>query len=347
MALRWIEGFETFGGNGTTFGSSGIPGFVSKYPAPTCNTADGIVSGRNSGLALKGFNTHFLIQGLNASSTYTIGFAFQFDASAITTTNENIIQLLDTTTNNAHIQLQHVLVSSNPVLRVLRNGTTLGTGTTVLTSSTWYYIELTVFVNTTTGTAQTIINGVTDLNLTNVNTNAGGAGTISSVYIGTNTTSSSHKVYLDDLYIRDDSTVLGDHLVEALTPNGVGTYSGWSPTSGSNYTNINDNPYTATGDVRTNASSTKDTYTYTDLSRVKGNIVGIQINSVVSRTNATTQTVQALVYRSSILSGGTNYSIPNTTIYQNYTSIFETDPTTMLSWLTSSVNGSEFGLQKV
>ncbi len=357
MALLWIEGFEGFGAATTSVLTN--TSMVAKYPTNVLTSGDTIATGRTTGTkCLKGVASYIRTPTLTSASTIVIGLAVKFDSTtSVSSTFSTICNMYEGTT--LHTQLALYLTGGNVFCKVLRNGTLLGTGTIAMVISTWYFIEVKIVVHSTTGAVTTRVNEVQDIAITNQNTRNGGTGVIDNVLFSLASTSTlsnswsgtSQSRYMDDIYICDttgvnNTTFLGDCIIEGLTPSGAGSNAAFTPTSGSNYAAVNEYPYTTTLDNRTNTATAQDSYAYTDLAKISGNIKGIQINSIVSKTDATAQLVTNTVYRSSTASQSSQYTVPQTS-YSLFASIFETDPIASAAWTVANVNSSQFGLQKV
>lgn len=150
-------------------------------------------------------------------------------------------------------------------IEAFRYITSLGSVATTLHKATWYCIEIKVVLSDTVGEVTVKIDGAQKLNLTSKDTIYDGDGTIDDIMIYQESTDT---VYVDDIVI-DSSAWPGVGGLHVLVPSGAGNYTNWTPSTGSNYECVNENPPTDDTDyVSTDASvtGTKDSYAMGNLS---------------------------------------------------------------------------------
>jgi hypothetical protein len=279
---------------------------------------------------------------LPSNATYTFGLALQPVASI--GADDPLISLRESGTT--HISLQYD--SSNHLKVVMGASTVLGTGSTVLQVSTWYYVELKVTINDSTGSFELRINGQTETSGSGVDTRNGGTGVIDNIYF---TTAQFSSQYMDDFYVCDGSgsvnnSFLGDIKIETLYPSGAGTTTQFTPSTGSNYQNVDETtPNDDTDYNYTSTTGNKDTYAYADLATTAGIVYGVQQLIYARKDDAGTRTI-APVARS----GGTDYDGSTVSLLDTYTyfrSVRDVNPNTSSGWTISEVNGAEFGVKLV
>jgi hypothetical protein len=113
--------------------------------------------------------------------------------------------------------------------------TVLGTGTTVLSVGSWYYIEVDVTFNSSTGTFTVRLNGSgTEITASSVNTGGGGANQCTAFGFNRTGVTAGQGNYFDDLYLLDPTTgsspftsMLGPVRVETLFPNNTISVGPW------------------------------------------------------------------------------------------------------------------------
>lgn len=132
----------------------------------------------------------------------------------------------------------------------------------------WYRIELKVFSNSSTGTIDVLVDGVSVVSVTGVNT--GGSDT-QVVQWGTGA-SVTHEYYVDDIAINDgtgsfQTSYPGSGKVISQRPAGAGDSAQWArggTDSGANWSQTNEvTPNDATNYVSANLLATSDLYTVT------------------------------------------------------------------------------------
>jgi hypothetical protein len=132
--------------------------------------------------------------------------------------------------------------------------------------------------------------------------------------------------------------------VELLLPSGAGAETQWTPSAGSNYQNVDENP--ENGDTDYNKSNTVgqvDTYAMANLVSVAGLIYGVQYLEYARKDNAGTRTI-APVARI----GGADYLGSNVNLSDSYAytrEIKELSPATAAAWTISEINAMEFGVK--
>ena len=274
-------------------------------------------------------------------STVIAGFAYRPDSSAdinefftiLTGAGSTILTLsLDTGTGG------HLVVKNS-------GGTTIATGTTVISASTWYYIEVKLFVNGASGTVEVHLGGATEIASTTGNFGSTNAGQIS-----LNKQSRGRSWDYDDIYVADTSgaaprnTFLGDVRVQTIYPTGAGAHTAWTPDSGSNYARVNET--LADGDTSYISDATPgdiDTYVFGDIDAA-ATVLAVQTNLYARKDDANTRQIAPVVRQSGTDYAGTTVTL--TSSYVAYTQIYNQDPT-VADWTASAVNANEFGVKEV
>jgi hypothetical protein len=243
-----------------------------------------------------------------------------------------------------------ITVTFNPSTRVFsvyRNAVLLGTGTFVLTTGSWYYIELGVFVDPAVGTVTFKVNTVTDVTFsgnTQVSANAF-ANTVA--WRGPAVIGLGGSYQLDDIYINDstggaNNTFLGDMKVEGVQVIESGFQAQWGVNipGTPNFQAVqvlNDGLYTLS-----NTATQKDSFECSNLNHITSAIAGVSAIYWTRNTDSTTHAVQSLVRQ-----GGTNYLgtafTVNDTAFKAYQTIWEQDPATAAPWTVNGVGTAEFG----
>jgi hypothetical protein len=278
--------------------------------------------------------------------TLIVGFAFKVDI--FSSSGFDMFSFTDAGSKQCSIKLN----GDGTLSAVNGAGTVLGTSSNAVSINTWYFIEFKVLFHGSTGTAELRVNGTNSgwLNLTGKNTKNTSNTTANGIKWSTSN-SQTTVIKLDDIYCCDTSgsvnnNFLGDFRIECLAVTGAGTTTQLTPSTGSNYQNVDEG--FENGDTDYNSSSTAgqfDTYAMADLATTPANIYAVQEVAIVRKDDGGTRTGS-----NALRSGSTNYfstAINITSSYAAYTNIRETDPNTSAAWAGASVNALEAGYEIV
>jgi len=309
-----------------------------------------ITSGGRTGNCLTEANTNDSFSyrgGLGQKTTLILGFAFK-TPTAWPASDLQIAGFKDVITTQVDIRL-----TSNGKLRVTKGGSSLSLGTTQLSLSIWYYIELKVTFHGSAGVYELHINGATEFSGSSANTSASGNAYADGFFLGNNDTPNVaiFKIY-DDVYICDNSgslnnTFLGDVTVQAVYPNEAGTTQNWTSTGANHWSVIDEVTPSEVDYLSENDVDGIDTNGFTDIT-LTGTIKGAQLCSYLKKDDAGGRTV-AHVCRSNganYVSSQNNY-LGNTSLY--YLDIYETDPgqAPAAAWILENLNLAEFGAKLI
>lgn len=338
MALLFMDGFDHYGNSTVIVGlGKWITGgtILANTPART-----GSNSVRGTGGAVCGSKI------LPASGGAVIGFAYQligvFGAG-------DLFQIIE-----GAIVHMAIGVTAGGLLTVKRGATVLATGTTVLSTSSWYYIEFKVVIDDINGSYEVRIDGVTEAALTNtgpVDTrNVGTTGQWDRVQMVFSLASGF--AYFDDVYICDLSgaaprnNFLGTIKIESLLPQtdavAVGSNTGLTPSTGTDHGALVDETTPNTTDYNGSATvGVKDTYQYPNMI-LSGTIYGIQTNLYIAKSDAAARQVCAVVRHNSVDTDGANVS-PLTT-YSYFSEVRALKPDAS-AWTVADINAIQAGMK--
>lgn len=238
-------------------------------------------------------------------------------------------------------------LNNNSVVLFRGNFTTYLTGATaVFAANTFYYIEISATIHDTTGTCEVKVNGATVINFTGDTRNGGGTNidTVSFLSYG------GYYTYVDDFYIADDSgaapynTFLGDIRIHTLSPDGAGSSTQMTPSSGANYTTVDELPYSGTDYVRGSAGQV-DLYTTSNLPAGVGTIFGVQANAIVKKTDAGNLSGRTKIKSGTTTSNGSTAALGTSDI--TLTDTRQVNPDTSVAWTSGDVNSIEIGMEAV
>ena len=331
MALRFIDSFDHYTDVTTKYTTS-------SYASPSAG------NGRNSTASMRLSRTNsYFSKTLDSQTTWIVGVAIRLSSIGY---GKKLIGFLD----GGGIQCD-LRVDGVGVLTVTRNGTTIGTGSSLLIN-TWYYIEFKLTIDNATGVAIVMVNGQTDINLTGIDTQAWASATANVIYLGGAIgTSTTENWDFDDLYVCDGTGAapcndfLGDCRVEALLPSGAGANTVWTPSAGANYACVDDNPPNDDTDYVSSSNATdKDTYALGNLATTAGTVYGVQTVLEARKDDAGTRTVKSTVLLSATESNGANANLGDT--YAMVRDVFEAKPGGG-AWTVADVNNAELGMELV
>ena len=169
--------------------------------------------------------------------------------------------------------------------------------------------------------------------------------------VGNTNNSSSIGTRIDDYYILDTTgsapynTYLGAIHIERLHPSGAGSSTGFTPSAGSNFQNVDD---TGRGDDDTSYNSTsstgdKDLFNMGDLQNVNGGSVLAVRQVTQARKDASEDTINLTPV---IKSGATETDGDQRALLTGYDYVrkdYTANPTTSSAWTESEVNSLEAG----
>lgn len=249
-----------------------------------------------------------------------------------------------------------VYIDTSGKLAVARSTTLLAVSTTPSNpvDTLWHHIQVKVVISDTVGEIVVIMDGVTEISLSGIDTRNAGAGVISQVRLGacgaTGTGARCHS-WWDDFAVADSSgsvnnTYLGDIRVEAIFPNGNGNSSvlvGSDGNSTDNYALVDETGSPDTADyVESSTVGDKDTYAFTDLVASNGSVLAVQVLPYAQKTDAGSRSIASVARLSGTEADSANVSLTNS--WQYLGDIRETKPGGG-SWTISDVNSAEFGVK--
>jgi hypothetical protein len=354
MALDWFSGFDYYATadltTGVTSRFTSHSGWVISSGAARTGT---------NGLRAPAAGNSIINTALSNAATRILGFAMRFQN---TTTDDGRVFAAfgdGDPTNSSFVQVSLALTSSGK-LQVYRGrqlsansgGTQLGSDSTnVLSSNTWYYVELVVTFHNSAGTVEVFVNNSKTgwIDLTGQDTTNTANAYANSFGFGGRNNSGTNDDY-DDVYVVSGTggirtSRLGDCRCRAvIASTGDGAVAQFTPSSGSDNGAMVDDT-TPNGDTDYNESTSVgdiDTYAF-GACGATGTIFGVQGHMQCKKTDASTGDGQVVARI-----GSTNYLGTQTglsTTYGHLTTLWEQSPDTSSNWTASEVDGAEFGLK--
>lgn len=330
MAVVFMDGFDYY---------NDVTGMAQIYQESPNNGFQGTATGRIGGRSWNSVTNGGIKRYLDAAigPTWGVATAIYFGGGDCT-----VCSGFDTGTNQIALNWS----ATTRVLSVSRNGTTIATGTRVMPVGQWFHVEMKVFMHSSTGTVEVRINGITDINATGLNTMATGNNTVNRISWGI-TGQAGGNFNIDDIVVWDTSgsintDFLGDCRIQTLFPTGAGTTTNFTPSTGSNWQNVDDNPYNDDTDYNSTATtSNKDTFATGDLSSTSGAVKAVQSIIRFRKDDAGSHAIRRVIRSSSTDYEGADVSVSNSYVWNR--EIIEADPATSAAWLISAVNAAEIG----
>lgn len=330
--IIWGDGFDMYNGNGAN-------GLAAWWTVNNSFTPIALTTGRYGGQALQvhtnngsGDSPSIFANVPGALTSFAIGFAF--------VEVNNFLPQPQVLIRNGGTAIANLSIDANlGTITVIGPGGTIGvvSGLTLLIG-TWHYYELEVVCNATTGSVKVYVDGGLVGSFLNVNT---GALPFTSLGFITNGTNSGNGNFLiDDLYLANAASRVGELKVETIRPASDVTVS-WTPSAaGSNFNKVNET--LVDGDttyVQTAGVGNADFYTVAPLSSTPGSVFAVNAVAFARKTDAGTRLLQWGVKSGSV----TNYasSVGLSASYIRYNSFNVNDPNTGAPWAYSAVNSAD------
>lgn len=227
--------------------------------------------------------------------------------------------------------------------------TSFGRSTQVIQSDSWHFIELVGTINGGSGTLQLWVDDVKWLDLTGLDTDRVGSGSWNVFQLGAvyGTMIANGGIEFSDVYLGTSTADRkGDSRVYMRLPNADGTYTEWTPSTGTaHYANVDDNPPDA--DTTYNESQTsgqRDTYLFPQVGIASGTVYAVQLVPMIEKTYPGARTAATVIRE-----GGTDYIGTSKSIaedqYLYYPQIYDANSPSGASWTTLLASNDEFGVK--
>lgn len=355
MALEFFTGFDHYATADLTLG-------VTSRFTSVQNASIQTTTFRNGSRALNlssGSASDAKKTGFGNNVTHVLGFGFQSE-DVLGSQNPGLVfaAISDGDPESGVVNIGLALDSSaklevyrGRLLGATTGGTKLGSSSTnALSSNTWYFIELVITVNNSTGTVEVFVNNTKSgwIDLSSQDTQSGSNAYSNAFGFGGLT--AGENVFFDDVYFLSGSggsrtTRLGDvKAVAVVASSGDGAVAEFTPLTGTDNGAMVDET-TPNGNTDYNESTSVgniDTYAFAALGSV-GTIYGLNLHNYTQKTDAGTCDAQGVARISS-----TNYlqtQRGQSTSYGYNTDLLEQSPATAADFTPSEINGAEFGIK--
>ncbi|MET0787495.1 MAG: hypothetical protein ABWY25_12415 [Paenisporosarcina sp.] len=307
-------------------------------------TAPGLATGRNgSGWTIQGaFATSyhdFTIPTAEQTDTLTFGFAF-------TTASTAIMPVFDLLSDNGITIHMRCYVQNNGPQFQLGGGTVIFNPSYLFAINTWYYVDFSVKLHDTAGTAAVRVNGIEIGSATGLDTKNAGTKTVFDTVRAKGM--GSTLCVIDDLYITNDNIMLGDIRVETLYPNGDGAVNQWvgsDSDSLQNYLLVNEvGAPVLTSFVESSTAGAQDLYTLGDLAAGSGTVRAVCPAAHTIKTDAGARQLKLLV-RGSSINASPIRDLGTQPVNRHWGTTI--NPETGLAWTRAEVNALQAGVEVV
>lgn len=341
MALRFFDGFDT---------KTPHVGYGKWIQAVNISSSDYFTPGRSGQGYYYRFrygglfgSAYFVYQTNSPSNEWIVGFAAYHGSLD----NTLYCDFLNFYTGS---QLELYFRFDYPNISVYRgDGTLLGRITGILLPARWFYLEIGVKIDNTSGYVTVKVDGSVKLNLTNQDTAVSSSPNVDTIRFGVvnNPGQGPQNYFLcDDFYLLDKTGTefndfLGDVVVYTLVPNADGSTNDWTPNSGTTrYTQVDEIPHDSdTTYIYTTVDGAKQYFDFPD--QVNITILAVQNNAVVRKDDSTTRYIKMCAKL------GVNEVVTNSWVlsnsYLHFTQVLPRDPANN-QWSLQNFNSTQFGL---
>lgn len=288
----------------------------------------------------------FIQHRFPASTKTVIGFAIKMTNAGVA---QNETFLMGDTGSTVHLTIQRWTSNTVRLTRGDPNagGTVLATSAGGVWDNNWHYMEISATIADSGGTCIIHMDNTEVINFTGDTKNGG---TNSSLDTFASSVYSGNDFVLDDLYILDGTgsapwnDFLGDSRIHTLVPTGAGSNTQLTPSTGANWSCVDELPYSTSDYVTSSTAGQKDTYATSDLPGTVGTVYGVQLNAIAKKTDAGSRALKTTIRR-----GSTDYSDSTATNLASgdvtLSSLRTLDPSTSAQWTTTNVNAMEIGVE--
>ncbi len=329
MAQLFVDGFDHY--STADFASKG---WFNQGGANTISPA----AGRRGGGALSGHASGVATKTLPGNyQSLVVGAAFAFASYA----NNYFLILRDGATD--HVRL---FLNASGTISVQRGSTTLATSTQILGLGAWNYIELKATIDDAAGAYELRVNGATWLAASGVDTRNAANAYVNALVLYPALAAN----YADDLYICDTSgatnnNFLGDCRVDTRLADADGTYSQFTPSTGTTHYALVDEAAPNITDYNDGANvGDRDSYGFAALPALTSQVVyGVQVNALTWKDDAGARSAGTMVRSGTTNADGASVALGTTPVYLSQ--VYETNPNGGGAWTESAINAAEFGVK--
>jgi len=336
MAITVIEGFDALT----------VAYVVTKYPLTAAFGAD-MVTGRYGGQGYRpgpGNQNGEWVVPAGALGSFAMGAGLRTPLGGFST-GINLIRF-----NTSAGNRQFTVGLKNDGTVVVAAGTSLASplassAAGVVTSDTWFYMEVELIISDTVGRCTVFVNGTQVLTISGVDTKGSTTTVVDEIRFTIAGTGGGGLV-IDDFYLVDAATRLGESRVTTLVPTADTADKDWGRSTGAdNYALVDELPFVTTDYVTSATIGDLDLYDFGNLPYTPVTIHAVQTSMFAAKDDAASRTVRARLKSGATSSNGTNLGLSATHVQK--LDLYATDPNTAAAWTTSAVNALQAGPETV
>jgi hypothetical protein len=293
-----------------------------------------------------GKNDAYLQMDLAAKATRVVGLAVWLQD--LSSHNYPLVRFYDGST--LHVEVR---VTSDGEIEALRNATQIGiTSGLNITAGSWFFLEVKATIDDAAGVVHVKKNGATVLNLTSADTQNGGNASSDRLRLSSIAANASNfNTRIGDLYILNtdggiNDDFIGECRVEMITPTGNGDTNDFTPSTGSNYENV-DEQVPDGDDTFNQAENTDDVDLYgcSDLTSSSGSVHGVMFKAFARRTDVGARNLALGIKHSTTEDFDSGHALDSD--YKYFSRIMDENPVTESAFSFSDVNDVQLGVKVV
>lgn len=304
--------------------------------------ASGYGSDGDWGMRLSASTIYYIQKNLSSSET-TLIVGGRYKLASLSSTSE-FLSFYDSST----LQCELRAMADGSLAFYRGTSTQIGVSDTGLVSAdTWYFIEAKVTFDNTTGSVEIKLDGVTKINESPVDTVSSANEQVTNIRLYSN----GGLTYADDFYICNTSgtecnNFLGDIKIKPYYAASDGTYTQFTPSSGSDhYAMVDDDPladantYNESSTVGHRDSCGLDTYSET------GTVHVVQVIAPVLNPDSGSMTVKPFIRSGTSPANNDGPEMALSQTMKAAVAIYEKEPTDDVAWTAAKINAAEAGLK--
>lgn len=216
----------------------------------------------------------------------------------------------------------------------------------VMALNAWYFVQFRAVISNSVGSMQLWVNGQNVLSITGANTSNSGASSCDQWAIYSNNGTRFDNVLVYDETGAAPNARTPETRIYTELANAAGATTEWTPSAGSNFQNVDEQPND--GDTTYNSAASSpltDLYAYPSTVPAGAIVYAVGVEYDARKDDGGTNEVDAL-----IRAGGTTYAKGEvkglTTSYQRFKATWTTNPSTAAVWTPAEANAAQAGIRR-